>query len=172
MTVSSILRNETQPLFHPGRLAGGAALSARRRLAWFVSVFTMKFPPRACPACGHRFVPWNLWRITRWSCLSCPSCTTKLTRNLFALQLLAALGLTFAVVFGSGLGALLWIKRSRDVALWIERSTYVPVTAFVVIAVVGLLLGYLLDVATVRLAVAHWRGWLLGYTSKSQPHDT
>jgi hypothetical protein len=116
------------------------------------------FPTRACPACGRKFVPWNLWRVSRWSCISCPSCKTKLNRNI-DLQLFAIVGLNSAVLAALLLGALLWFGRSFSVAVTI---------AFVVMVVVGWLPAYLLDVATVRLVVARrWRGWLLGYTSKA-----
>jgi hypothetical protein len=122
----------------------------------------VNFPTRACPACGHRFVPWNLWRVSRWSCISCPSCKTKLNRNT-DLQLFAIVGLNSAVLVALVLGAVLWFGRSPYVAVAL---------AFVVMVVVGWLPGYLLDVATVRLVTARrWRGWLLGYTSKAQAND-
>ena len=121
----------------------------------------MTFPSRACPACGHKFVPWNIWRVSRWSCISCPGCKTKLTRSV-DLQLFAIIVLNSAVLVAVFLAPVLWF----------ERSPYAFTIAIVVMVVVGWLPGYLLDVATVRLVTARrWRGWLLGYTSKTQTHD-
>jgi len=40
--------------------------------------------PRTCPACGHKFVPWQVWRITRWTNIACPSCHAALNRRLDA----------------------------------------------------------------------------------------
>lgn len=91
----------------------------------------------ACPGCGVRFVPWRLWRITRWTCISCPSCGIQLGRVLdrrFALLLLGGavlvpLGVTFLIA-----------------------TTPWPVWVLCLLALV--LIFYLLDVLAVQLVVA------------------
>jgi hypothetical protein len=91
-----------------------------------------------CPACGHRFLPWNTWRITRFSCVPCPGCGEKLNRRIDA-QFFLTLA-AFAV-----LGALLvvWALRWR-----------MPQANFLVFLGIAAVVTWLIDVLTVRLVAS------------------
>ena len=84
-----------------------------------------------CPACDHRFVPWRVWMISRWSCMRCPACHCKLNRR-FGLRDMSVCA-ALLVVFGA------WYLN-------VESS---PAVALVL--VVGALSFYLADVCMVRL---------------------
>jgi hypothetical protein len=99
---------------------------------------------RACPACGHEFVPWGTWRISRWSCLPCPRCRATLNRRIdaqFLIMLIIFCGV--AVIPLLTFGATLW-------PLLIGAS-------------LGALVAWLFDVVTIRLVVAGQRRGMRGY---------
>src|SRR5437870_2216740 len=89
---------------------------------------------KTCPACGHRFIPWRIWRVTRWSHIACPACHAQLNRR-FDLQLVGINILAAVMPFGAllvpGPG---WIKAVSLLAL--------------------LLAGWYLDATTVNLKIA------------------
>jgi hypothetical protein len=90
----------------------------------------------SCPRCSAPFVPWRVWAITRWTCISCPSCGVRLNRRL-DLRFLALL------IVGSALAPVGFITLVAS-APW---PVWVPALA------VFLLAFWLLDVLTVRLVV-------------------
>ena len=98
-----------------------------------------------CPACHSRFVPWSVWRITRWSCIRCPACSCKLNRR-FELR--------ENVVFVGIFGALTW-------SYW-----YLGVNPAVLVPT-GALLLYLVDVCKVRLFQAKSYRSLTGYEAET-----
>lgn len=99
----------------------------------------------SCPACQHRFVPWAVWRITRWSCIQCPACSCKLNRR-FELR--------ESAVFYGIFGALTWSWY----AFALSPAAVVPA---------GALLLYLVDVCTVRLVQASSYRRLAGYEGET-----
>src|SRR6266481_699745 len=101
-----------------------------------------------CPACGHHFIPWRVWQITRWSCLRCTHCGIQLNRRLDWQFLFMSLA------FGMML----------SVAIWFE----IHIVWRVLAVIVAFALAWFLDAMTVRLVVAgRWRG-LLGYEARSE----
>ena len=89
--------------------------------------------PRCCPVCGHRFIPWRFWQISRWTSIRCPSCSARLTRQ-FDRQ-------CFAICFACCL--------LLTAVPFIQKSAWQ-----IVIGVLGALLILILDAATVRLRPA------------------
>ena len=85
----------------------------------------------SCPDCHHRFIPWTVWKITRWSCIKCPICPGKLNRQ-FELR--------EAAIFYGIFGGLTWLYASGA-----SPAFLVPV---------GAVLLYVVDVCTVRLTQA------------------
>lgn len=63
----------TTLLFQPTRLVAAVADS--------LAGMSAKQHSRCCPACGHRFIPWRVWQISRWTCIRCPSCGVRLSRR-------------------------------------------------------------------------------------------
>lgn len=125
-----------------GVALGGASCAA-------LDVMNAQLRPRSCPACGEKFVPWNLWRVSRWSCISCPHCATKLNRR-YDVQLFVMLA-AYSLIWTALIFALVWFVGLSLVTL--ISAIIVPPIAL-----------YLVDVATVRLVPAReWRGWLRGY---------
>jgi hypothetical protein len=89
--------------------------------------------PRCCPVCGHRFIPWRVWQIGRWSCIHCPSCRVRLTRQ-FDRQ-------CFAIIFA--------------MCILLVAVPFIQKPARqIVIGVLGILLIAIVDAATVRLRPA------------------
>ena len=106
---------------------------------------SMKRRPRSCPTCDAAFVPWNLWRVSRWTNISCPQCKSKLNRS-YDPQLFLVLA-----AYVMGLIGLVWLMGLSLASL----AASVAATAIIV---------YLLDVFTVRLTPAkEWRGPIRGY---------
>ena len=97
----------------------------------------------SCPACHHRFIPWSVWKITRWSCMECPVCSCKLNRR-FELREDA--------VFCAWFGAVTWLLFGFDIS---------PV----VVLPGGAALLYVVDVFTVRLFQARSYRALTGYSA-------
>ena len=85
----------------------------------------------SCPACHHRFVPWAVWKITRWSCMNCSACHCKLNRR-FAVREIAV-SMAFLLAFGA---LYTMVEFSATVALMLVAVA----SSF-----------YLVDVCTVRL---------------------
>lgn len=94
----------------------------------------------SCPDCHHRFIPWSVWKITRWSCIKCPICTCKLNRQ-FELRETA--------IFYGIFGGLTWLYASGG-----SPAFLVPV---------GAALLYFVDVCTVRLIQADSSRKLAGH---------
>jgi hypothetical protein len=97
----------------------------------------------SCPACGHRFIGWRVWQITRWSCMRCPRCEVRLARR-FDRQ-------SFMV------GYLIMVLLTPLILI--------PMPLFwqVVWAAAAMTVGLYVDAVTVRLVeVRGWRG-MLGY---------
>jgi len=89
--------------------------------------------PRCCPVCGHRFIPWRVWQIGRWSCIHCPSCSVRLTRQ-FDRQ-------CFAICFA--------------ICILLAAVPFIQKSAWqIMIGVLGILLIAIVDAATVRLRPA------------------
>jgi len=89
--------------------------------------------PRCCPACGHRFTPWRVWQIDPGTCIRCPSCSVRLTRQ-FDRQ-------CFAICFA--------ICILLAAAPFIQKSAW-----HIAIGLLGALLIMIVDAATVRLRPA------------------
>ena len=89
--------------------------------------------PRCCPVCGHRFIFWQVWLIDRSTCISCPSCSVRLTRQ-FDRQL-------FGIIFAM---CILLVAVP-----FIQKSAWQ-----IVIGLLGILLISIVDAATVRLSPA------------------
>jgi DNA-directed RNA polymerase subunit RPC12/RpoP len=100
---------------------------------------------RCCPACGHHFVPWNVWRISIYSSIRCPKCGARLTRR----RDLQFFALPFVIVCVFATGLLLGFSPR----------------AFLAYALLVLvLIAWPLDAFTVRLVQqGKWRGWWRGY---------
>ena len=95
------------------------------------------FGKRSCPVCGYKWVPWNLWRVTRWTSIACPSCKVKLNRD-YGVQTLA-----ISLLIGVSLTAVFIATNSFDI---------------VAVAIAGVsALAYLVDVASVRLVAQDGR---------------
>src|SRR5438876_5728742 len=89
---------------------------------------------RTCPACGHGFIPWRIWRVTRWSQITCPACHVQLNRHFdaqFVFVCVVSALLPFPAFLVPGPG---WVKL-------------LSLCAF-------LLVFWLLDATTVHLRVA------------------
>ncbi len=86
----------------------------------------------SCPACQHRFIPWTVWKISRWSCIACPACHSKLNRKLDGRA--AAIFLVFLLSFGALL-----------------RTAPAYGFPYPLVLVTGVAIYYFLDVCTVRL---------------------
>ena len=86
----------------------------------------------SCPACQHRFIPWTVWKISRWTCMACPACHSRLNRRIDARS--AAIFVVFLLVFGAFL-------------------TMTPTHGFsrALVGVTGAVILYFLDVCIVRL---------------------
>jgi hypothetical protein len=105
----------------------------------------MESHPQTCPACQNRFVPWNLGRVSTWSCIRCPHCNVALNRRR---------DLRFFVVF---------LLEIALITLVCNLSLPILDRALAALAVV--LVGYSVDVLTVRLVMARqWRG-IRGYAT-------
>jgi hypothetical protein len=101
--------------------------------------------PKCCPACGHHFIPWNIWRVSIYSPIRCPKYDAKLIRRR-DLQFFLGSFIIFCV-FG--------------VSLLLGFS---PRAFFVCTVLVMVLVVWPVDAVTVRLVQAgRWRGWLRGY---------
>ena len=84
-----------------------------------------------CPTCGKSFIPWGIWRVTRWTFLRCPSCGGRLGRKL---------GLQFWLISIIGIvGAIAVVNLPLA---WYYRVALVATI---------LLIDWLIDVVTVRL---------------------
>ncbi len=76
-------RRRRSPL-RPAAAFGGprqnqaANTSARSLSEAIVARMKTSRHPRCCPACGHRFIFWQVWLIDRSTCISCPSCGVRL----------------------------------------------------------------------------------------------
>src|SRR5438132_9983236 len=55
-------------------------------LPWLISfslgLMSSKGHPRSCPTCGHHFIPWSVWRVSRLTTIPCPKCGARLSRRL------------------------------------------------------------------------------------------
>ncbi len=73
-------RSPWRPAAAFGRPRQNQAANISAQLLSEVKVARMKTPPhsRCCPVCGHRFIPWRVWQIGRWTCIRCPSCSVRL----------------------------------------------------------------------------------------------
>ncbi|PYL06634.1 MAG: hypothetical protein DME34_08595 [Verrucomicrobia bacterium] len=101
--------------------------------------------PRCCPACGHHFIPRNIWRVSIYSSIRCPKCGAKLIRRR---DLQFFLG-PFIILCVFGVSLLLGLS---------------PRAFFVCAVLVMVLIVWPIDALTVRLVQAGgWRGWLRGY---------
>jgi hypothetical protein len=101
--------------------------------------------PRTCPACGHSFIPWRVWRISHWSCIDCRACGALLNRKI-DLQFLSVY-FTFAVFLTASMVLLVF-----------------SLLASIGSAAVAALGIWLTDAYTVRLCLAGpWAGWWRGY---------
>ena len=90
--------------------------------------------PQSCPVCRHRFVPWQVGRISSWSCIRCPQCNAALNRHR---------DLQFFLVFLPQI-ALISLIFDLPINVWLRiSSASIVVTA-----------GYVIDALTVRLAAA------------------
>ncbi len=98
----------------------------------------------SCPACQHRFIPWTVWKISRWSSIACPACHSKLNRKLD----------------GRATGIFLIFLLSFGVLLRTAQAYGFPHT---VAFVTGVGIFYFLDVCTVRLLQPTARTKLGGY---------
>lgn len=97
-----------------------------------------------CPACAGSFTPWGVWRVTRWSCMTCPLCGVKLNRAL-TLKTWAA---------WIAVGVMLNHALHRPDLSW-------PAQAF--LWLLGLAGYYVADLLWVRLAQPKSHHWLAGY---------
>ena len=88
------------------------------------------------------FVPWQAWRITRWSCIRCPHCSALLNRK-FDLQFL------FISLFL--LASLLPLALS------------LPIAIRLLLVAILLATGFVLDSYTVKLVRAGKRMGMDGY---------
>ncbi len=94
---------------------------------------------QTCPACQHRFVPWNVGCVSTWSCIRCPQCNTALNRRRDA---------QFFAVFLPQI-ALITLVFNLPIHIWAR--------VFASLAVI--VVGYIVDALTVKLVVARqWRG--------------
>lgn len=98
----------------------------------------MNTKPRCCPACGHSFIPWGVWKISRWSGVKCPKCSTLLIRN-YDIQFFT---LIFIIIFGVTVGTMI-LRVFSEVSY-----------ASVIIFVGGAILLFVGDAYTVRLQQA------------------
>lgn len=98
-----------------------------------------------CPACGHRFIAWRVWQISRWSCMHCPRCDARLVRRLdWQCWTVSSLGIVLMLL-------IVWIP--------------IPLVWQMVLAVGVITLYWYIDAITVRLVEpGRWRG-ILGYDS-------
>jgi endogenous inhibitor of DNA gyrase (YacG/DUF329 family) len=105
---------------------------------------------RRCPACGHHFIPWSVWRVSRVTTIPCPKCGARLTRK-FDFQFFGLL--LFIVILVASLDAIM------------VRIFHRPVTdLFAVGTLIVVLIMWPLDALTVRLVRSgKWQGWLRGY---------
>ena len=101
---------------------------------------------RKCPNCSARFIPWRVWAITRWSCISCPSCGARLNRRM---------DWQFGILILVGLSAL------QIVTSILMASTSWPFWVLGLAVFVGIY--WLADIATIRLVVAGKPKGLRGY---------
>lgn len=105
-----------------------------------------KAEPRHCPNCGHGFVPWNVWLITRWSSIQCPKCHMRLNRRIDA-----------QMFWIGGLGVGAYVLLSLLIPT-VGLNWRIAVVGLALLVVVGTV-----DALTVTLAPAgEWRG-LRGY---------
>ena len=104
----------------------------------------MRRQARTCPACGHKFIPWQAWKITRWSNIACPSCQAPLNRKVDAQLFLIAIAA--------------WLVLTV-VNVWLLSSLAARVVSFFAV-VVAL---ELLDTFTMRLVRAGERRGIRGY---------
>ena len=94
---------------------------------------------QTCPACQHRFVPWNVGCVSTWSCIRCPQCNTALNRRRDA---------QFFAVF---------LPQIVLVTLVFNLPIHIWARVFASLAVI--VVGYIVDALTVKLVVAkQWRG--------------
>lgn len=96
-----------------------------------------------CPECQHRFHPWNVLRISRWTCIRCPACHVLLNRRIDLQGLALVLGYLSTVAVAGLLLSVWWF--------------------FGFILLVLPVVGWLADVYTVRLHVPTRRRRFLGY---------
>lgn len=94
-----------------------------------------------CPACDHRFTAWGVIRISRWTCLTCPSCGALLNRRIYDRQ--SVLLLVFALT----------LEWAATILLPLRWGWFFFVALIVIPAIV-----WLADVFTVQLReVRNWR---------------
>ena len=93
----------------------------------------MKALFRNCPSCQHRFVPWEEWKITRWSCMKCPACHAKLNRKF---------GLRSVAIVVTIISALIVASSLAPPTLVVQTSLFVAAFA----------IGYFLDLCIIELA--------------------
>jgi hypothetical protein len=106
-----------------------------------LSLMDPKSHARSCPACGHHFIPWQTWRISRWSCIACPHCGVRLNRRFDAQMLLMFMLMCF-------LGAVLVFLAIHGL----------PFSVGVALTVAAMFMIWLADIMTIRLVVAgKWR---------------
>ena len=97
-----------------------------------------------CPQCQHRFRPWNVVRISRWTCIPCPACGVLLNRRVDLRGSALVLGLLLAVAAATMLLPMGW---------WLIAVIFVVVPA----------VGWIVDACTVQLYVPTRRRRFLGY---------
>ncbi len=101
-----------------------------------------KSKPRCCPVCGHSFIPWSIWKISRWTYINCPNCDARLIRRI-DLQLV--------------LICFIYLIPASIIFLPIPIAWRAAVVLF------GFILSSILDALTVRLVKAGKYRGLLGY---------
>lgn len=90
----------------------------------------------SCPACQHRFIPWKVWKISRWTCIACPACHSKLYRNVDG-RFIAIYSVLYSVFL-----LLFWALLRTGPAYGFLRP---------LVFVIGAATDYFVDVCTVRL---------------------
>jgi DNA-directed RNA polymerase subunit RPC12/RpoP len=109
--------------------------------------------PRRCPACGHAFIPWRVWQISRWSCIRCPHCATRLKRRVDLQLLLISCALFVPVLAVTG------DLVAHTLVFWAACMLWASVVLVV-------------DAMTVKLVIAgKWRG-LRGYENYDEGRPT
>lgn len=100
---------------------------------------------QTCPACRHRFVPWNVGRVSTWSCIRCPRCNTALNRRRDA-QFFSVLLLQLALL-----------------TLLFNLPIHTGARVFASLAVI--VVGYIVDALTVKLVAAKQSRGIRGFVT-------